>query len=472
MILRPLLHLLSPPSERPWWVRACVVVLSVHVAVAGRIYLDPWLEEKAPFGVLLAAVLLSAWFGGARGGVIATFLGAVLASWFFMVPANSARFEPPGDFIVLGIYLLQGVLISVLCGLLHRALVEWRAARRQATVDFENMADHAPGFVWSTAEDGSPRFINRCWRAFTGMDERGGNVDRFERIHPSDVERVRTAMARAKETRGPFQVEYRLRRADGVYRWILEHAVPRYSVDGAFEGFVGSGTDVTPSHQERDELRFIGELHGLLAPLLDLEKTVAAVAGAVVPEVADWCCIQLLDEGDGLLRALRIHHSSAAQARRAEEVLMAGEESGATRARVFADIVRDGEPRLVGAVDDAFIQSLADGAEQEDFFRSLGLLSFIGVPLRVRGRIIGVLSVATAESRRVLGHDTLQLTLKIAGIAAFALENARLHQNMRQALGKAEQSWLARNTAEAELERQRALLKTIIDAVPAMVAYI
>lgn len=57
MILRPLLNLLSPPSERPWWVRACVVILSVGTSIAIRIYLDPWLGDKAPFGMLMPAVL-------------------------------------------------------------------------------------------------------------------------------------------------------------------------------------------------------------------------------------------------------------------------------------------------------------------------------------------------------------------------------------------------------------------------------
>lgn len=256
---------------------------------------------------------------------------------------------------------------------------------------------------------------------------------------------MRAVIADAQAAAVPYQVEYRLRRADGIYRWILEHAVPRLSRDGVFEGFTGSGTDITSSHQERDELRFIGDLHRGLAASLDLHKTAETLTRSVVPALADWCCIQLLDETDGDLKPIEIYHTDA------QHVLRANELSRLARASACpARIVREGEPRLVARVDDAFLAKLATDEEQLAFLRTLGICYYVGVPLRVAGRTIGVLSLASAESCRSFNHDTLQLALKIGGIAAFALENAKLHRGVREALAAEERARRDRERSEAQ----------------------
>jgi PAS domain S-box-containing protein len=104
--------------------------------------------------------------------------------------------------------------------------------------------------------------------------------------------------------------------------------------------------------------------------------------------------------------------------------------------------------------------------------QALGLASHLVVPLRARGRIAGVLTLATAESGRTLGHEELALVQKISGIAGFALDNARLYRSTRLALESAEEARQQTATSELALGHQRMLLKTIIDAVPALVAYI
>ncbi len=439
-----LFNLLSLPQERPLWLRVGVVIGCVSAAIALRFHLHPWMGTKSPYALLLPAVMISAWGGGVRAGLAAGVAGMGLAAWFFL---ERTPLGTPADAVVTSLMTVQVVMVSLLCGALHRVFAGWRAARRQAALEFENMADHAPGFVWATGPDSARGFVNQCWLTFTGAEPGRSHVDRLDFVHPGDVERVRTAVERARVNRSPYHIEYRLRRADGVYRWILEHAVPRFDPDGGFHGFIGSGTDITSSHQEREDLLFLSGLQRVLASSLDLDKTAEAVSRAIVPAVADWCCIQMLDETEGGLRPVRVHHRDEAKARRARELEESAAPFGA-QSEGIGRIFTEGEARLVSAVDDAFLRATALSEEHLVYLRSLGLVSFLGVPLRVRGRIVGVLSIATAESLRTLGHDTLQLALKVGGIAAFALDNARLHQSVRRALAAESEARKAREQSE------------------------
>jgi PAS domain S-box-containing protein len=432
--MRFLLQLLSPPSVRSLRSRVLLVLASVALAVAVRHALDPWLGNQAAYLMVLPAVILSAWVGGFWAGMAATVLGVLLSIWMFVEPRQSLSTGSMKELILAGWMLVQGLVVSGLCDMIHVVLARWQAARRQAARDFENMADHAPGFVWASTMDGSGGFVNRSWLTFTGLDPGRSATDRLERLHPADVARVVKVMEEAKGARRSYYVEYRLRRADGAYRWILEHAVPRFGPEGNFEGFIGSGTDITPAYQEREELRFIGELQTALAATLDLDKTTAVIAKAVAPALADWCAIHILNEESGALEPVCIHHADESKRRRLAESAARPAEEGFARTEGYWRIVREGEPHLTSGVDEAFLRGLARNAEQLELLRALKLVSYLGVPLRVRGRIIGVLSLATGESGRPLGRDMLALVMKVGGIAAFALDNAALHRSMREAL--------------------------------------
>lgn len=433
------------PRWRLWVVLGCLAA-----ALGQRFAVDPWVGERAPYLTLFASVMVAGWLGGAASGLAVAILGVPLCAWFFVIAPQIGGPLETGELVTAAVALVQCAAIGALCGCIRRSLHGWRRAKAQATLDFQNMADHAPGFVWSTDGTGGTGFVNQAWRTFTGVSPNVRSIDRLHLVHPADLPRVRSLIADAQAAGVPYQVEYRLRRSDGSYRWILEHAVPRLSREGRFEGFTGSGADITPSHQERDELRFIGELHRGLAASLDLHRTAETLTRAIVPALADWCAIHLLDERDGALLPAHLFHLDP------EKVLRANESSGRragenpTVPPCYARLLRDGEPRVVARVDDAFLAELAVDDAHLAFLRSLGLVSFVAVPLRVAGRVIGVLAFATSESCRPLGPDFVHLAQKIGGIAAFALENARLHRGVREALAAEERARRDRERSERQ----------------------
>jgi PAS domain S-box-containing protein len=129
---------------------------------------------------------------------------------------------------------------------------------RESEERFRIMADTAPVMVWRASSDMLCDFFNKPWLEFTGrpMEQELGN-GWSEGVHPEDLQHYLDTYVSSFKARQPFTVEYRLRRADGEYRWLLDKGVPRYTPKGEFAGYIGSCLDITErklAEQEREEL--------------------------------------------------------------------------------------------------------------------------------------------------------------------------------------------------------------------------
>jgi PAS domain S-box-containing protein len=121
------------------------------------------------------------------------------------------------------------------------------------------MADTTPALVWMCDSKGTVTYLNDRRIDFTGRDLATGFGDTWSAfIHPDDIESVQVANKRALEQQKEYSKEYRLRRRDGVYRWMLDIAAPRVNGDGSFAGFVGSASDITDQKLAQEALEKIG----------------------------------------------------------------------------------------------------------------------------------------------------------------------------------------------------------------------
>ncbi|HYH21936.1 MAG TPA: PAS domain S-box protein [Azospirillum sp.] len=112
------------------------------------------------------------------------------------------------------------------------------------------IADPIPALLWQEDAAGACVFVNRAWQELTGRtlaDERGHGW--LAGVHPEDRVRLAGPVAAARCAMLPFDAEFRLRAADGSWRWVLGRAVPQAGPDGAFLGYVGSGLDITERKQ-------------------------------------------------------------------------------------------------------------------------------------------------------------------------------------------------------------------------------
>jgi PAS domain S-box-containing protein len=160
-----------------------------------------------------------------------------MGRWF---DVHAARIGPPEKRLVA---LLFNDITA------HRREQEERRraeeALRASEHRFREFADTAPAMLWVTEADGACSYLSRGWFAFTGQTPvEGLGFGWLDAVHPADREQARTIFIAATLRRTAFALEYRARRADGAYRWVLAAGQPRLHTDGTFHGFVGSVIDI------------------------------------------------------------------------------------------------------------------------------------------------------------------------------------------------------------------------------------
>ena len=147
---------------------------------------------------------------------------------------------------------------------------------------FRALIDQAPVLVWVADLSRERTWFNKQWLDFVGERLEAEIGNGWEKhVHADDLEGCMAAFAQGFADRTPFEREYRLRRHDGQYRWVVDRAVPEYRLDGAFSGFIGSCIDITELKEREaasEELRRSNEaqmrlMDATLSSITDLAYT-------------------------------------------------------------------------------------------------------------------------------------------------------------------------------------------------------
>jgi PAS domain S-box-containing protein len=293
-------------------------------------------------------------------------------------------------------------------------------ARREAEARFTAIADLAPALIWVAGPDGARGFVNAGWRQFTGRAADEPGADWQEGLHPEDRARYRQTVTTAMAAHRGWEVEFRLRRADGVYRWLLERAVPI----GPTEGWVGSCTDINVRYRESERqgllARFGAGLESEPGPAAQAVRLARLVIDA---RLADLCCVLRIDD-DGRLRPDGIAGVDADTEAAVAAVAGIHPESPTVR-----EVVTTGRSRLIADVPEVGSPewSAADVApDQLALYRRIVVRSALLLPLSARGRVLGVLALLRRGDSPRYDDDDRALMEEVAGRAAAALDNALL----------------------------------------------
>jgi PAS domain S-box-containing protein len=323
-------------------------------------------------------------------------------------------------------------------------MLELEKLRLASTVRYRSLADAIPHVVWTADTAGRLTYRNRRWIEYTGLGQDGSWVDV---IHPDDRADVEARWTEALAARSAFEIECRLRGADGTYRWHLCRALPDAAVDGALPdsddsppqvGWVGTMTDCDDLHRARAlaegaqrRSALVAEATAAMSATLDHAAGLAELAHLLVPAVADCCIIEVTATDDAAVPPITIH-ADPARRRHVEQigVHLAG---AAPERRPPAFASR--RPELIRGPRDRMIAELTTDPGQAILLGELEPVSAITVPILDHGGALGtILLITTTASGRTLGLEDLAMAADVGRRAGVAIENALLYRRAERAV--------------------------------------
>jgi PAS domain S-box-containing protein len=267
-------------------------------------------------------------------------------------------------------------------------------------------------------------------RQFIATDESGGELSL------SDLPSVKLLNGEEPE---PLLLRY-IDPAHGTENWRLLKATPLYSQQGEIEAAVTIIEDVTAAKRAERQTSFLSRASDILASSLDYEETLRNVAWLAVPEVADWCGVDLLDER-GVRQQVVVAHPDPERLTLAERLREYDPAEPSSDTGVGL-VLATGKAQVYSDIPQDMLEAAAQDEEHLRLLRAVGMRSVVIVPMRIGARTLGVMTLVSAESGRRFTEEDVQFAEQVAARAAVAVENSRLYTERSQIATTLQQSLL------------------------------
>ncbi len=438
-------HLDAESGER-WTATAAGLAL-----VVGLTLLDALWEKNFPSLVVIGPFLASLRASHRQTAVVAV---AASASALLNGIWNDSEFG--ADYWLRAAVVIAGGAIAVLAARRRENAARAEAIGTQLTAALSNLAeavivqdDQQQLLYANDAAAETLGYASAEVLLTTPREQLVADADYFtEDGSPLLPENYPTTRVARGEDPGPVTIRI-VKRSTGEERWRVTKARGVTDSRGRTRLVVSVIEDITERKRSELAQRLLSRTGEALASSTDYEHTLREIAGLAVPELADWCGVNMPDRS-GAIRQVAVVHSDPAKVEFARKLAQqypthTSDDSGS------AQVLRDGRPQLVPEIPDELLTEAVDDPELLELVRGLGMRSVVMVPMvAASGKPTGVISFVNAESGRVFTEDDLKLCTEIGRRAGIAVENARLYS---------ERSTIARTL-------QRALLPPALPEIP------
>ena len=296
------------------------------------------------------------------------------------------------------------------------------------------------------------KWDERCKEIFGLPPEAEVDYETFlSRLHPDDRERTNRIVQHALDpaSGGEYNVEYRaVGLEDGIERWVAARGQAFFDGSGRAVRFIGTVLDITErkrAEAERDlllareqlaraeavrarrRLALLASVGPILYSPLDYEATLERIARLAIPELADWCLVDIVEE-DGSVNQLAAAHADPAKEDLLRE-LWAHRRFGEDAPGTVARVLRTGRPVLIAEPSESLLAERATGEEHLRLLRDLEVCSIMSLPLLARGRTLGALTLVSSSQERRYDEEDLSLAENLSYRCALAVDNARLYRD-------------------------------------------
>jgi PAS domain S-box-containing protein len=212
-------------------------------------------------------------------------------------------------------------------------------------------------------------------------------------------------------------------KSDEFRHWLVSF-YPLRGLNGDIFGIGAIVADLTDRKRVEDQLRFLADASRVLSTSLDYEATLSNVVQMTVPTLADWCAVDVVENGE--LRRIAIAHTDPAKIAFVADIQKKypPDPNATTGVR---QVLRTGKSDWMAEIPEALVERAARDEEHREILRALGLRSYICVPLTTHDGVFGALTLVSSESRRRYTETDLAFAEELARRASLAVENARLY---------------------------------------------
>jgi PAS domain S-box-containing protein len=213
-------------------------------------------------------------------------------------------------------------------------------------------------------------------------------------------------------------------------RWSIVQATPVLT-DGAVRYVINAFQDVTRLKRTDDRLRILADAGAILADSIDYQETLQALAELVVPLLADWCVVDVVEASE--VRRIAVAHPNPAKRAMVED-LQRRYPTDPNRPGGVREVLETGRSQIIPTISERMLEAAAQDAEHLERMRELDLRSAAIIPLVARGQVLGAMTLAGAESGHVFQEEDRAFLEDLARRAALAVDNARLLHEAKEAV--------------------------------------
>jgi signal transduction histidine kinase/PAS domain-containing protein len=338
------------------------------------------------------------------------------------------------------------------------------ARSREAQGHFELVAESLPQMVWVADPDGAVEYFSSRWYDYLGTDFSTAGFAWEKFLHPTTWSARASAGANPSRPGEPYEIQYRIRRGDGVYRWFLGLALPLRENDhhatastsastsgpsttaGRVTKWFGTCTDIDDAKRAEESLRLLADVGQITVSSLEEAPALDRLARRLVPQLADWCLIERVSpEGRS---GSRFELLALAHADPARESVLRAMRTHAVEENGYGlppGVLSRGEPLFQPVISEEMLGHIAVDDKHREYLREVGMAGGMSVPLVAREQVLGVMSLGVGPGRALEEAD-FALALELSRRVAQSMDNAALYRQAQNALLAAEEAGRAKDS--------------------------